>query len=218
MPHADFIHLRTHSAYSLSEGAIKLKELIALCQKHAMPAVAVTDTGNLFGSLEFALAACDAGIQPITGTILGLARDGQTRNGRPLSPDRIVLLAKDGTGYENLMALVSKAFLETPVGEEPRVSLTDLEGMNAGLICLTGGPGGPIGRCLIDQQPDAAVATLQALKAMFPDRLYMEIMRHGMAEERQTETAMLDLAYAHDVPLVATNECFFADAEDVPGA
>jgi len=213
MAHADFVHLRVHSAYSLSEGAIKLKELIALCQRHAMPAVAVTDTGNLFGSLEFALAAMEAGIQPITGTVLGLARTGQGRNGRPLTPDRVVLLAKDDTGYENLMALVSKAFLETPVGEAPRIDLADLETRAAGLICLTGGPGGPVGRCLIDQQPEAAEAALLALKAMFGDRLYMEIMRHGMAEERQTEAAMLDLAYAHDVPLVATNDCYFADAE-----
>src|SRR5262249_57523567 len=84
MPHADFVHLRVHSAYSLSEGAIKLKQLVALCKAQAMPAVAVTDTGNLFGALEFALAARDAGLQPIIGCQLGIARGGHA--GAPTRP------------------------------------------------------------------------------------------------------------------------------------
>ncbi|MGH6958944.1 MAG: PHP domain-containing protein, partial [Dongiaceae bacterium] len=108
MPHADFVHLRVHSAYSLSEGAIKLKQLIALCKAQAMPAVAVTDSGNLFGALEFALAARDAGLQPIIGCQLGIAREeqggglnGGNRVGHKPPPDQLVLLAQSEAGYRN---------------------------------------------------------------------------------------------------------------------
>ena len=81
MPIADFVHLRVHSAYSLSEGAIKIKELVKLCQKKEMPAVAVTDTGNLFGALEFSLAAANSGVQPILGCQVGIRRMGPAANG-----------------------------------------------------------------------------------------------------------------------------------------
>src|SRR5215831_1699705 len=104
MPHADFVHLRVHSAYSLSEGAIRIKQLVELCKRQAMPAVAIADTGNLFGALEFALAARDAGIQPIIGCQLGIARDdpgasfnGGARIGVRPPPDQLVLLAQDET-------------------------------------------------------------------------------------------------------------------------
>src|SRR5690349_4474603 len=128
MPHADFIHLRVHSAYSLSTGAIKVKELVKLCQRHRMPAVAVTDTGNLFGALEFATAAAEAGVQPIIGCELPIQRprseDASARIGRigpAAAPDTLVLLVQDTTGYANLSKLVSKAFLERDVGDAPQV-------------------------------------------------------------------------------------------------
>src|SRR5262245_51924182 len=108
MPHADFVHLRVHSAYSLSEGAITLKQLIALCKAEGMQAVAVTDTGTLFGALEFALAARDAGVQPIIGCQLGIAREeqggglnGPARVGHKPAPDQLVLLAQSEAGYRN---------------------------------------------------------------------------------------------------------------------
>ncbi|HMG50664.1 MAG TPA: DNA polymerase III subunit alpha, partial [Inquilinus sp.] len=214
MPHADFIHLRVHSAYSLSEGAIKTKELIGVCKKMQMPAVAVTDTGNLFGALEFALAATDAGIQPIIGTILAIARtevETGARVGGPAiaDPDCLVLLAQDERGYENLMALTSRAYLETEQGLAPQLSLEALEGYTDGLIALTGGPKGPVGRLLLAEHPDRALATLRSLKALFPDRLYVELMRHGQEDEDRIEAALIDFAYAENVPLVATNDCFF---------
>src|SRR6201991_3046102 len=95
MPHADFVHLRVHSAYSLSEGAIAPKALAELAKRNEMPAVAVTDTGNLFGAMEFANYAKEAGVQPITGCLLGIARpDQDTHAVRQAPPDRIVLLAQ----------------------------------------------------------------------------------------------------------------------------
>ncbi|HYG84896.1 MAG TPA: DNA polymerase III subunit alpha [Azospirillum sp.] len=219
MPHADFVHLRVHSAYSLSEGAIKVKELVKLCAKQHMPAVAVTDTGNLFGALEFALAAMDVGVQPIIGTVLGITRVGPA-NGRPgvpgkaaSTPDQLVLLCQNQDGYQNLMKLVSKAFLESDPMAGPQVDLSALEGHSDGLIALTGGPQGPVGRLLGEGQKDAAVAVLETLKRLFPGRLYVELQRHGQhfaAIEDAVEPGLIDLAYAHDLPLVATNDCYFA--------
>ena len=153
MAHADFVHLHVHSAYSLSEGAIRLAELVKLCAAERMPAVAVTDTGNLFGALEFSEAAAKAGVQPIIGCQLFVARPDQPQGGivtvpnggaqpvgREAPPDELVLLVQDETGYLNLSALSSMAFTETPAGIAPRVTLDDVARHSAGLIALTGGP------------------------------------------------------------------------------
>src|SRR5688500_5840263 len=113
MTHADFVHLRVHSAYSLSEGAIHVKALVKLCVERRMPAVALTDTGNLFGALEFSEEAAKAGIQPITGCALAVARETERRPGRRPEPERMVFLAQDQAGYANLLKLSSKAYLET---------------------------------------------------------------------------------------------------------
>jgi len=216
MPHADFIHLRTHSAYSLSAGAIKVKELVALAKKQAMPAVAMTDRGNLFGALEFALTARDAGVQPIIGCELALRRaEGELRlagkHGPAATPDSVLLLVQNESGYRNLLKLVSRSFLETEGGEEPQLALSALEGLSDGLILLTGGPRGPVGRLLAEGQNAAAEATLLRLEALFPGRLYVELMRHGLAVEDKIEAPLIELAYRHDLPLVATNDVFFAD-------
>src|SRR6266567_3411418 len=185
MSYADFIHLRVHSAYSLSTGAIKTKELVKLCQRHRMPAVAVTDTGNLFGALEFATTAAEAGVQPIIGCELPIRRGGTedaaarlSRIGPAAAPDTLVLLVQDRSGYANLSKLVSKAFLESDAGEVAQIDLAALEGMSDGLIALTGGPSGAAGRLLSEGQGEAAEAMLLRLKALFPGRVYVELMRH----------------------------------------
>ncbi len=226
MPLADFIHLRTHSAYSLSAGAIKIRELVQLCRAEAMPAVAITDCGNLFGALEFATACAEAGIQPIIGVEMALAHpakdgangghrvgNGHAAGGRPAEPDRIVLLVQNEAGYRNLMQLTSHAFLDGEAGTEPALSLADLAGANEGLLCLAGGAAGPLGRLLAEGQGEAAAAMLAALKELFPGRLYIELQRHGLAEEERSEEGLVELAYAHDVPLVATNDAYFPDRE-----
>jgi DNA polymerase III subunit alpha len=218
MPHADFVHLRVHSAYSLSSGAIKVKELPALAKSAAMPAVAMTDTGNLFGALEFALAAREAGVQPIIGCELALRRgegDGRVagRLGPAAAPDPVVLLVQNEEGYRNLLTLSSRSFLETEGGEEAQVALAALEGRSGGLLLLTGGPRGPVGRLLGDGQAQAAETLLLRLAALFPGRLYVELMRHGLALEDRIEEPLIALAFKHDLPLVATNDVFFADPE-----
>jgi DNA polymerase-3 subunit alpha len=222
MPLADFVHLRVHTAYSLSAGAIKVKELVQLCRGEAMPAVAITDSGNLFGALEFATACAEAGIQPIIGCEIALAHDAsmgearfgpRTVNGNGAEPDRLVLLVQSETGYRNLMALVSHAFLDGEAGAEPAVALADLSAASEGLICLGGGAGGPVGRLLAEGQAEAAESMLASLKQAFPGRLYIELQRHGLPQEARSETGLVDLAYAHDLPLVATNDAYFPDRE-----
>ncbi len=223
MPHADFVHLRVHSAYSLSEGAIKIGELADLSRRHEMPAVAITDTGNLFGALEFSLACAGAGIQPIIGCQLAIrgVLEEAAEDGHPVDVpseavqgpmDQIVLLAQNEVGYRNLLKLVSRSFLETKGAEAPHVTVADLAGHGEGLLALTGGPAGPVGRPLGEGSILGAEAALMQLADLFPGRLYVEVTRHGTEDEARIEEPLVDLAYKHHLPLVATNEAFFADA------
>jgi DNA polymerase-3 subunit alpha len=218
MPLADFVHLRIHTAYSLSAGAIRPKELVDLCKAERMPAVAVTDTGNLFGALEIATTCAAAGIQPIIGCEIAIERDGAPQASRPgrglAAPDRIVLLAQNEAGYCNLLDLVSRSYLagETPP-TEPAITHADLAQAGEGLICLTGGPKGPVGRLVAEGQAEAAETALTRLMNLFPQRLYVELMRHGASEEGRTEPGLVELAYRYDLPLVATNDAYFPDRE-----
>jgi DNA polymerase III subunit alpha len=218
MPLADFIHLRVHTAYSLSAGAIPVKEAVQLCKVGRMPALAITDTGNLFGALEFATACAAAGVQPIIGCEVAIAgRDEAARSngppGRSVEPDRIVLLVQSEAGYRNLLALVSHSYLASDGAAEPAVSLADIAAASEGLICLSGGPKGPLGRLLTEGQGDAAEALLGELRMAFPGRLYIELMRHNGPDEARSEPALVELAYRHDLPLVATNDAYFPDRE-----
>src|SRR6516162_3754566 len=214
---ADFVHLHVHTAYSLSAGAIPIKELVALCQKHRMPAVAVTDTGNLFGALEVAMTCAAAGIQPIIGCEIAFERNGAREGSRPerglSEPDRIVLLAQNEAGYRSLLELVSRSYLAGEASAEPAITRSDLAQANDGLLCLTGGPRGPVGRLLGEAQAEAAEAVLTDLAGLFPNRLYVELMRHGSPEEGRVEPALVELAYCHELPLVATNDAYFPDRD-----
>jgi DNA polymerase-3 subunit alpha len=218
MPHADFVHLRVHTAYSMSEGAIPVKTLGKLCARNRMPAVALTDTRNLFGALEFSLAVAEQGVQPIIGCQIALRRAAAeqakgfgAREARAPEPDSLVLLCQSDAGYRNLLKIVSKAFLETDGHETPQVSMADLETWNGGLICLTGGLGGPVGRLLTEGRGEAARDCLARLAEIYPGRLYVEVQRHDLPEEDRIEPDLIGLAYDLDLPLVATNECFFPD-------
>ncbi|MBT3764512.1 MAG: PHP domain-containing protein, partial [Rhodospirillales bacterium] len=180
MSHADFVHLRVHSAYSLSEGAVRVKDLVKLCKDARMPAVAVTDTNNLFGALEFSLAAVPEGVQPIIGCQVHVTAEKlQDDVGAP-----VVVLAQNDAGYRNLLKLLGKAYLGSDDCTDPQVGLDDLISRSDGLLLLTGGPEGPVGRLLPDGQADAAKDLLLELAAGFKDRLYIEIMRHGLPGEK----------------------------------
>ncbi|NQV46122.1 MAG: DNA polymerase III subunit alpha, partial [Rhodospirillales bacterium] len=210
--HTDFVHLRVHSAYSLSEGAIRIKELPGLCRDRNMPAVAVTDTNNLFGAMEYSGALKEGGIQPIVGCQLRVQLEEEEGKTNAVSGS-LVLLVQNDAGYRNLLKLLSHAYLDAGDAEEPHVTLDNLTTNNAGLIALTGGPEGPVGALLQGGNKDAARDLLTQLSAIFTGRCYMEIMRHGMEAETSTEDSFLDMAYELDMPLVATNEVCFPSRE-----
>jgi len=214
-----FVHLHVHSSYSLLEGALTIARLCELAKADRQPALALTDTDNMFGALEFSDKVAAAGIQPIVGSSLAVDfadQDALPRAGSPaqLQRPRIVLLAARENGYRSLMRLNSRAFLETAPNEPPHLRLAWLEGETEGLIALTGGPGGPLDAAIVAGQGHLADLRCEALARLFGDRLYIELQRHGSSTERSAEPALIALAYARGIPLVATNEPLFAQQED----
>ena len=218
-----FVHVRVSSEYSLLQGAMRLKELPAICAEHGMPAVAITDKNNMFGALEFSTLAAAKGIQPIHGCVFsfGSGNEAAAKGGIPeVSP--IVLLAQNEEGYGNLLKLNTRLYL---AGDRaiPLIGLNDLSDFSAGLICLTGGPDGPVGRPILEGRQNAAEEILNRLAALFPDRLYVELQRHDAADselakrQARTEKALVELAYSLDLPLVATNDVHFASREQFEG-
>jgi DNA polymerase-3 subunit alpha len=219
---ARFVHLKVHSAYSLLEGALPIGKLAKLAAALGFPAVGLTDTNNLFGALEFSDKLADAGIQPIVGVSLTVdfndrrhdASERGTPQVRAAGDGNIALLAMNEAGYANLMQLVSHAHLDVADVAAAHTTAALLAKHAAGLIALTGGPDGPIDRALRDGQRALAEARLDRLGETFGDRLYVEIQRHGLKAEHDTEAQLLELAYAKHIPTVATNEAYFAGPDD----
>ena len=164
--------------------------------------------------MEFAVYASRAGVQPIVGTLLAVRDTPAPHGRRDGEPAPVLLLAQNETGYRNLLELVSASFLETSGTEAPHVEWSRLEGRTEGLLALSGGPRGPVGRALAEGQPDAARQLLERLNGLFPGRLYVELMRHGDSGRPAEEAALVELAYALDLPLVATNDVHFAAEDD----
>ena len=185
-----FVHLHVHSAYSLAEGAIRIKDLVKRCEYNGMPAVAVTDTNNLFGALEFAMAAAEEGVQPIIGAQVTMDDMAQ-----------IVLLVQSEAGYQNLSRLISDGYMKGAGGKDFVAAYNHVKDHADGLICLSGGPTSGV----VDE------TKLKFLHAVFGDRFYIELQRHELAIEDQVEPALIDFAYRENIPLVATNDCYFAD-------
>ncbi|MEM8695125.1 MAG: DNA polymerase III subunit alpha [Pseudomonadota bacterium] len=216
MRSAPFVPLRIFSAYTMLEGAIQPKDIPARARELGFPAAALVDRNGLYAAMPFCAAAFAKGVQPIIGTLLAVARPGRADGEDPII-DWLPLLAQDEAGYENLCALVSQAHLDRPLEEAPHVPFEALDGRTAGLIALTGGGEGTLARLFEGEQTDAALAIAERLIALFPGRLYVEISRRGDSIEDASEEALLDLAYARDLPLVATNPAFF-QREDFHGA
>ena len=217
-----FIHLRTHTEHSLLEGAVPVKKLVDLCKAAAMPAVAVTDTNNLFAGLEFSVTAMEAGVQPILGCQISIAHDPAQAGEKPRLPAPVVLLAQNEAGYMNLMRLNTLLYIDgvmTGSANLPQVTLDELAAHAEGLICLTGGPEGPLGRFHATGQQAKARAVLERLAAIYPNRLYVELQRHpgpgGALSETEAlaERGAIDLAYELGLPIVATNDVYFPKTE-----
>ncbi|MEZ5708863.1 MAG: DNA polymerase III subunit alpha [Blastomonas sp.] len=209
MSYDPFVPLRVFSAFTMLDGAIEPKKIGKAARDRGFPAVAISDRNGLYGTMAFADACRAEGVQPIIGTMLGLARPA-SENGPPIQ-DWIALYAQDEKGYENLCHLVSAAHLDRPLEQVPHVGFDCLAEHSAGLIALTAGGEGALVRLLANGQQEAAEAYLDRLEALFPDRLYVELCRRGEELESLAENALIDLAYARGVPLVATNPACFAD-------
>jgi DNA polymerase-3 subunit alpha len=215
MSNAGFVHLHVHSAYSLLKGSIKIAKLGELAKADRQPALALTDTDNMFGALEFSDKMAGYGIQPIVGLELAVDFGDQDPDARnAVASSRLVLLAARERGYRSLMRLNSRAFLETPVNQAPHIKFDWLSDEADDLIALTGGPDGPITLAFASDQAGLATERCERLAGLFGDRLYVELQRHSVDKERRTEAALIDLAYAKGLPLVATNEPYFATSDD----
>ncbi|HEX6001666.1 MAG TPA: DNA polymerase III subunit alpha [Hyphomicrobiaceae bacterium] len=219
-----FVHLKVHSAYSLLEGALQIGTLAKLAAAQRMPAIALTDSNNMFGVLEFSDKLAAAGIQPIAGCALQTdfgeghgsgpaARLAPADKGaKPAGP--LAFLCRNEVGYANLAKLDSACFLKPALNEPPHVKIADVAARCAGLICLTGGPDGPIDTAIRGGQDALARQRLERLKELFPGSLYVELQRHGLPHEQEVEPRLLRLAYQLGLPIVATNECYFAKPDD----
>ncbi len=202
-----FIHLRARSAYSLLQSAVHAKDLVKLAVKHEMPALGLTDSNNLFGALEFSEAAAAAGVQPLVGLTLDVREEGGVQG-------TLALFAQNGAGYSNLMRLASSAYLDGAEAGDPHVLLGRVLELSEGLIALTGGGDGAVASLILADKDDAAEALLRRLSAAFPDRLYVELHRHGERTEAESEAALVDFAYGLSLPLVAANDIRFAKKSD----
>ena len=209
--HSGFVPLRIFSSYTMLDGAIEPKAIAKAAAKLGFPAAGLTDRNGLYAAMAFSDAAKKDGVQPVIGTMLGIARPGMPEGAAPVI-DWIALYAQDSTGYDNLCALVSAAHLDRPIEHAAHVSVEVLAARTQGLIALTAGGEGTLARLLHEGQTDRAHAWLDRLQAMFGDRLFIELSRRGDAVEEAAEAALIDLAYTRDLPLVATNPCCFAEA------
>jgi DNA polymerase III subunit alpha len=208
---APYVPLRLFSCYTMLEGAMEPKAIAAQAKRLDFPAAALTDRNGLYAVMPFSDACIADGVQPIVGALLGVARPGVPEGKAPII-DWLPLYAQDKAGYENLCALVSAAHLGRPVEEQAHVLFAALEGRTEGLIALTGGGEGALARLIHEGQGAAAEDMAARLGALFPGRLYIELSRRGEEIEIGAEAALIDMAYARDLPLVATNPASYAEA------
>ena len=204
-----YVPLRVFSSFTMLEGAMEPKVIAERAATLGFPAVALADRNGLYAAMPFTDACLAKGVQPIVGAMLAVARPPAM--GGEAALDWLVLLAKDDAGYANLCRLVSAAHLDRPVAEDPHVPFAALEEASDGLIALTAGSEGALARLIADGQRDKASLYLDRLQALFPGRLYVELIRRGDPVEQAAEEALIALAYERELPLVATNPAAYAD-------
>ncbi|PCJ29688.1 MAG: DNA polymerase III subunit alpha [Rickettsiales bacterium] len=202
-----FIHFRVQSSYSMLESTIKIPQLVELTKNNWMGAVCLADRGNLFASLEFALEASKAGVQPIHGAILNILFSNKGKDDFA----EIVLIAKNDAGYKNLLKLASYTFTKNDRKTCNHITFDDLEKHNEGLIVLSAYTAGIIGKFLLQNNLPSAKNTAKKLQQLFGDRFYFEIMRHGSEKEKRIEDEYLQIANEFGIPLLATNQVLFSD-------
>lgn len=204
-----FVHLRVHSEYSLIDGLIRIKPLVKTVAACKMPAVAVTDQGNLFGAVKFYKAAIAAGIKPILGADIWLHNANQEAK-----PFRMTLLCQNEIGYKNLTRLISRAYTEGQLHDLAQIRKVWLVGHTEGLIALSGGLEGDLGHELLARRTGAVAQLLTEWQSLFPGRYYLELQRTGREQEEDYIQAAIAAAEAHDLPVVATNDVRFLARDD----
>lgn len=210
MPHSGFVPLRVFSAYTMLEGAIEPKAIAARARELGFPAAGLCDRNGLYAAMSYSDAAKKAGVQPVIGTLLCVQRPDMPDGVEP-PLDWLALFAQDERGYYNLCDLVSRAHLERPIEKDAHVRFEDLDGRTDGVIALTAGREGALTRLFAEEQDSAALAYADRLEALFGDRLYIEIVRRLDEVEGRAEPRLLDLAYARNLPLIATNPACYAE-------
>jgi len=212
MPDRPFAHLHVHTQFSLLDGAVRLDDLVSRAEQMGMPAVAMTDHGNMFGALELYLKCKGRSVRPVLGCEVYLASGSRTEKTR--NDTHLVLLARDLEGYRNLSYLVSIGWLE---GQHlhPRIDLEVLAGRTKGLIGLSGCMGGAVVQPLLHQGPDEALTVASQLRDLFePESFYLEVQEHGFPEQVQVNRHLADVGAKAGIPLVATNDVHFLAADD----
>jgi DNA polymerase-3 subunit alpha len=204
-----FIHLRIHTEYSLSDGIVQIKPLVAQAAKLGMPAVAITDQSNLFAAVKFYQAANNAGIKPIIGCDFWLENNAQ-----PDQPYRLSVLCQNNQGYKNLLKLISQSYIEGQHHYKAIIQREWLKTCASGLIILSGAQAGDVGQALIKQDAAQLQDCLKYWRETFPDRYYLELSRTGHPQEEDYIQAALQFAHSHDLPVVATNNVRFLETED----
>ncbi|KAA0874677.1 DNA polymerase III subunit alpha [Nitrincola tapanii] len=212
MSSAKFVHLRVHTEFSLADGLVRVKKLVAQAKQVGMPAVAVTDHTNLYALIKFYKAALGAGIKPICGADLWLLNPADEM----AEPSRITLLVRNGQGYKNLMQLISRAYTQGQGFQSERALLRRewIFEQAEGLIALSGATRGEIGRALLAEQPEQAEQLLDEWQNAFPGAFYLEVQRTGRPGDEVLVHASAELSALKGCPLVATNEVMFLKPED----
>ena len=213
-----FVHLHLHTEYSTLDGAVRCKAVAARAAELGMPAVAMTDHGNLYGAIEFYEAVRKKGVKPILGCEIYLAPESMEH--RQEIPGRrrathLTLLAENNTGWENLVQLVTKGHLEGSYYGKPRVDRQELRAHAEGIICLSGCIAGPVNEWLLQRQSDKAREMLEELREIFGrDNLYVEIHDHGLEAQHEVKPQLIKLARELDLRLVAANDVHFLSRDD----
>lgn len=218
---SEFIHLHNHTEYSLLDGAVRLTkdgkpaELFQLIKEYKMPALAITDHGNMYGAMEFYWACKDSGIKPIIGCEVYVAKKSRHDKTKETGGyHHLVLLAKDMQGYTNLMMLVSLGFTEG-FYSKPRVDKELLEKYSKGLVCLSGCIAGEISSLLLEGNIKEAEKSANFYRDIFgPDNFYMEIQDNGLEDQKKIIAPLIELSKTTTIPLVATNDCHYLKKED----
>jgi DNA polymerase-3 subunit alpha len=216
---SDFIHLHNHTHYSLLDGAIRVPDLLEATKKFEMPAVAITDHGNMFGAIDFYLSAKKAGVKPLVGSEMYMAPGSRTerkaikKGAAEATAYHLVLLAKDTTGFKNLMKLSTISYLEG-FYYKPRIDFEVLEKYSAGLVAASACLKGAVPYKILHDGYDAAREMALRYKEIFGDDFYIELQNHGIQEEIDVQDSLIKLAKELNIKLIATNDAHYLKRED----